>query len=56
MTILDSKEALKFRGFETKFEHKKKKKNKKQKNKGECWVFEGIAVKIFVKPLFLFWL
>ena len=25
-----------------------------KKNKGECWVFKGIAVKIFVKPLFLF--
>ena len=37
MTILDSKKALKFRGFETKFEHEKKNKNK---NKGECWVFE----------------
>ena len=29
-------------------------KKKKQKNKGECWVFKGIAVKIFVKPLFIF--
>ena len=29
---------------------------KKKKNKGECWVLKGIAVKIFVKPLFLFWL
>ena len=28
MTILDSKQALKFRGFETKFEHEKKKTKK----------------------------
>ena len=27
-----------------------------KQNKGECWVFKGIAVKIFVNPLFLFWL